>query len=75
MIYIQGKSKKAINEKLAAGQPVHGMEYDFFTGDRAHTLNGDVPKGTVIKIFGQYVGGNPYAKSYGTWDPVKNRIK
>lgn len=62
-VYIQG-TKKAANDKLAAGQPVYATEYVFMGGDTSHNA-ADLPTGCVVKFFEKYVGGNPYAKAYG----------
>jgi len=70
-IYVQAKSKKAINEALTAKQKVYGTNYSMFGGGGRYELNSDLPKGTVIKVFEKYSGGNPYAKAYGTWDGTK----
>ena len=71
-IYIQAKSKKELNEKLAKGEKIQGTEYDMFSTNHC-TLN-ELPTGTVVKVFEKYVGGNPYAKSYGVWSKEKNKI-
>jgi hypothetical protein len=61
-IYIQG-NKKSTNEKLAAKKPVFGDEFVMFNCT-THDVTA-VPNGTVVKFFDKYVGGSPYAKSYG----------
>lgn len=71
-LYVQGKSKKEINERLEKGETVYGTEFSMF---QQNTISlKDAPNGAVIKVFEKYVGGNPYAKSYGTWNKAKNKI-
>ncbi len=71
-IYIQAKSKKELNEKLANKEQIKGTEYDMFSTNPC-ILN-ELPTGTVVKVFEKYVGGNPYAKSYGVWNKEKKKI-
>jgi len=71
-LYVQGKSKKALNELLANGTTVIGTEYSL-RQPQNYTLNSDLQDGTVIKVWEKIIGGNPYAKAYGTWE--KNKIK
>jgi hypothetical protein len=65
-VYIQAKSKAAINRDLKEGKPVTAMEYGFAV---THHEFKDLPDGTVVKVFEKVIGGNPYAKAYGQ---VKN---
>jgi hypothetical protein len=69
-IYVNAKSKKAINDMLANGTTVIGTEYSLWEPVN-HTLNSELPNGTVIKVWEKLVGGSPYAKAYGTWDGKK----
>ncbi len=66
-VYIQGKSKAQINRDLKAGKPVVAKEISMFNTEN-HAFE-NLPDGTVVKVFENYVGGQPYAKSYGQ---VKN---
>ena len=63
-MYIQAKSKKAINEMLKKGETVYATDYNMFAGDRT-LLWLDIPENEPIKVFEKYVNGQPYAKSYG----------
>lgn len=73
-LYVQGKSKKAINELLAKGRIVIGFNPSPFGGGGEYILKqGSVPEGTVIKVYEKIVGNTPYPKAYGTWE--KNKIK
>lgn len=70
-LYVKGASKKAVNERIAKGETVWGENFSMFGGAGTYKLDKDLPKGTVVSIFDKYVGGQPYAKSYGTWDGLK----
>jgi hypothetical protein len=71
-IYVQAKSKKAINEALSEGKPVIGFNPSAFgSGGQYFLRKGSVPEGTVIKVYEKLVGGSPYVKAYGTWDGDK----
>jgi hypothetical protein len=70
-IYVNAKSKKAVNELLQSGQTVYGYNYSVFEGGGTYVLSSALPVGTVIAIYEKTIGGNPYAKSYGTWDGSK----
>ncbi len=73
-LYVKGKSKKEINERLAEGKTVYGENYSMFGGGEIYKLDANLEDGTVIKIFDKYVSGSPYAKAYGNWKPAKNKI-
>ena len=75
-IYVQAKSKKAINDMLSEGKTVIGFNPSIF-GDGGNYIlaNGSIPHGTVIAVYEKIVGGNPYAKAYGTWDDKRQQIK
>ena len=66
-VYIQGNSKAAINRDITDGKDIVAKEISMFQTIE-HSFK-DLPDGTVVKIFKKYVGGNPYANSYGQ---VKN---
>jgi hypothetical protein len=70
-LYVKGASKKAVNEAIAQGKVVTGENFSFFGGAGIYQLNSELAKGTVISIFDKYSGGQPVAKSYGTWDGAK----
>jgi hypothetical protein len=72
-IYVQAKSKKAINEALTQGKVVHGYNFSIFGNGGNYALSSSLPVGTVIKVYEKVVGGSPYPKSYGTWDG--NKVK
>ncbi len=74
-LYVKGKSKKEINERLAAGTPVYGTNHSAFGGGGDYRLDANLEDGTVISVFEKEVSGSPYAKSYGTWDTKKGRVK
>lgn len=68
-MYVQGKSKAAINRELKEGKTLVAYDFNMFTGDTqtAFSSEGGLAEGTVIKVFEKYIDGNPYAKAYGTW--------
>lgn len=70
-IYVQAKSKKAINEMLMAGQTISGMNYSIFGDGGMYILSSALPAGTVIAIYQKVVGNSPYATTFGTWDGKK----
>lgn len=70
-IYVNAKSKKAINDMLVEGKTVRGYNYSMFGGGGEYMLSSALPVGTVIKVYEKMVGGSPYAKAYGTWDGSK----
>ena len=70
-LYVNAKSKKALNETLSAGEKVIGTNYSIFGGGGQYVLGPDLEVGTVIKIYEKMSMGQPYAKSYGTWDGKK----
>lgn len=72
-IYIEASSKAQINRDLAAGAKPSGYNYSMFGGGGWYNLH-DCPAGTVIAVFSKMSGGNPIAKSWGTWNPAKNRL-
>lgn len=63
-VYVQAKSKAELNRRLAQGETFEALHYGIPHND-VYDLE-RLPVGTVVKIFEKYVGGNPYAKAYGT---------
>lgn len=74
-LYVNAKSKKAINESLASGQTIYGTNYSMFGGGGTYALSGAIPDGTVIAVYDKMVGGSPYPKAYGTWSAAKCMVK
>jgi hypothetical protein len=72
-IYVHAKSKKAVNEMLAQGKTVTGINYSMF-GDGGLYVLTNCEAGTVVAIYDKMIGSNPVAKSWGTWNPEKNRL-
>lgn len=70
-LYVNAKSKKAINEAIASGRTIYGTNFSMFGGGGDYILSSALPSGTVIKVYEKYVGGSPYPKAYGTWDGKK----
>jgi hypothetical protein len=76
-VYVQAKSKKQVNELLAAGEQIGAVEYNAFNpnGYVTHHILNELEDGAAVSIFEKYVGGQPYAKAYGTFDRNKMRLK
>ena len=72
-LYVKSKSKVEVNKKLANNEIVTGINHSIFGDGGEYALNKDLAEGTVIAIYDKYVGGNPYAKSWGTWK--KGKVK
>ena len=70
-LYVKAKSKKELNERIAAGKTVYGENHSMFGDGGFYALNAELAAGTVISIFDKYVSGSPYAKAYGTWNGKK----
>ncbi len=70
-LYVKAKSKKEVNENLAAKKTVYGENFSFFGDGGTYQLNAELAKGTVITIYEKTSGGNPVGKSYGTWNGIK----
>ena len=70
-LYVQAKSKKAINEMLKEGKQITGYNLSMFGDGGLYVLSSALPVGTVIAVYSKVVGGNPYATSFGTWDGTK----
>jgi hypothetical protein len=70
-LYVQAKSKKAINEMLKEGKQITGYNLSMFGDGGLYILSSALPVGTVIAVYSKVVGGNPYATSFGTWDGTK----
>ena len=73
--YVKAKSKKAINEDLAAGKKVYAEDFSLFGNIGMELDLRKLNNGDVIKIYDKEVGGSPYAKAYGNWDAKKQRVK
>lgn len=66
-VYINAKSKAEVNRSLKEGKTVFAKEIKLGS---VHDYTFDqLPNGTTVKIYEKYIGGSPFAKSYGI---VKN---
>lgn len=74
-LYVRAKSKKALNEVLAEGKAITGTNHSIFGDGGDYALDDKLADKTVIAIYDKTVGGSPYAKTYGTWDAAKRRVK
>lgn len=72
-LYVFGKSKREINERLAAAKPVFGTNYSIFGNEGGtYKLDDTLAKGTVIVVYDRAdPAGNPIGKHYGTWQKGK----
>lgn len=74
-LYIQAKSKKALNEMVAADGPdrIIGTEYNMFNpkGYMVDHVLSECEVGTTVAIYSETQSGSPVAKSWGTWDGTK----
>jgi len=62
-LYVRAQSKKAINEALARGDVAGDWHV---MGDSGIATIGNMPDGTVIKVYRKMVFGQPYVHAYGT---------
>lgn len=62
-MYVQARSKKQVNELLAAGEWVQATEYKL--GHSSSQALHTVPEGTLVKVYEKMVNGTPVAKAYG----------
>ena len=76
-VYLRAKSKAAVNRALAEGESFTCVNHSLFGGGGAYLLGkgGSVPDGTIVAIYSAMSGGQPVAKSWGTYDLQKNRLK
>jgi hypothetical protein len=74
-LYVNAKSKKAINESLASGKTIYGENLSMFGDGGTYALSSAIPDGTVIAVYDKVVGGSPYPKAYGTWSAAKCMVK
>lgn len=70
-LYVNAHSKKALKERLAAGEVVLGENFSMFGGGGIYELNDDLHPDTVIALWTKHSGGNPVAKSWATWKELK----
>ncbi len=74
-IYVKAKSKKNINERIAQGETIYGVNYSMFGGGAGvYKLDGSLADGTIVKVYEKVVSGSPYAKAYGTWRSAKRMV-
>ena len=66
-VYVEAQSKAALIRRLAAGEEITGLNYSMFGGGGYYKLDNTLEDGTIIAIYSQMSGGNPVAKSWGTW--------
>jgi hypothetical protein len=67
-LYVEAKSKAALNRRLQAGEKIWGTNYSIFGGGGQYVLDYTLPNQTMITIYSLMDGsGNPVGKSYGQW--------
>ena len=64
---MEAQSKAALIRRLDAGEEITGLNYSMFGGGGYYKLDNTLEDGTIIAIYSQMSGGNPVAKSWGTW--------
>jgi hypothetical protein len=73
-LYVHAPSKKALNEAIARGERIFGMNYSLF-GDAGEYCLNVCESGTVVAIWSKTdPSGNPIPKSWGTWDREKGKL-
>jgi hypothetical protein len=73
-VYVQAKSKKEINEFLAANIKVYGYNYSHFGGAGWYDIEG-LQDGDVVAVYAKKDAyGNPIAKSWGAWSVSKKKL-
>lgn len=73
-IYVQANSKKEVNNWLASGIHIYGYNYSMFEDAGWHDIS-NLNDGDVVAIFSKTTNGSPVAKSWGSYDAKKNRLK
>lgn len=74
-IYVKAASKAAINRSLAAGEPVVGYNHSMFGGGGWYSI-AELQDNDVVAIWDKTTAdGSPIAKSWGSYDKTKNRLK
>ena len=67
-LYVEAKSKAALNRRLQAGEEVWGTNYSIFGGGGQYALDKTLPNQTMITIYSLTdARGIPIGKSYGQW--------
>ena len=66
-IYVQGKSRAELKRRLEAGEQIYGRNYSWFGGAGIYALDSNLPDGTIIALFTEYMDGNPISRSFATW--------
>lgn len=74
-IYVQANSKKEVNSWLASGIQVYGYNYSFFDKKAGWYNVSELEDGDIVVVFSKIVNRSPVAKSWGSYDSKKNRLK
>ena len=74
-LYVNAASKAAINRNLAEGRSVVGYNHSMFGGGGWYSI-AELQDGDIVAIWDKCTAdGSPIAKSWGTYDKTKNRLK
>jgi len=66
-IYVKGKSRAELKRRIEAGEKIYGRNYSWFGGAGIYALDENLPEGTLIALFTDYMDGNPISRSFATW--------
>jgi len=74
-LYIEGKSRKEINDKLKRNEEVLGIEYNKNSIEykTIHNLR-DCKGGMPVMFYLSMHEGEPVTRAYGTWNKEKNKV-
>mgnify|MGYP001215085770 CR=1 FL=1 len=75
-VYVFGESKVDINRRLACGEEITGLEYNYFNPDGyiTHHILNDMETECIVAIFSEHQGETPVPKVWGTYLPESREI-
>jgi hypothetical protein len=78
-LYVGGKSKKSLNERIKSGEDIVGTEYNLFNPEGyqiSYNLK-ELERDTIIAIYKKTVGDQdvPEAHCWGIYEPLLNNVK
>jgi hypothetical protein len=72
-IYVKAQSKADLNMRIARGDRILGTVYRVDSVDVVPLAS--MPHGCVVKIWRKSYGSTPIARTFGTWDATRKRVK